>query len=353
MLPSRFIGSVLLLTMLSRRTLSRFVGQRLLSTRASLSRFASSSHFNADDPAAVPTMPTSFTENFQLPQYMNPLPLERINAHPLDAKIQFEEKTHTYKFEGKVMERSVTTLVESCFEVFDALAVIKKMKAGSNWPRAEYMTRTGVPWSDAQIVQKWNLTGLYARNNGTWMHWNIERALNGYAVCPDLVEMNLFNDFFDQQLVRQQIEPYRTEWRIAAPEYGLAGSVDFVGKLPNGDFVIADWKRSKKLAEEREGGNKWVKQAKAPISHIEDTSLSKYFLQLNVYRHVLEKHYNLRVSKMLLTSFHPSEGDYFCCEAPIWDAEVEAILKAGGGGGGGGGVGRPPAASRISRPFST
>lgn len=48
-------------------------------------------------------------------------------------------------------------------------------------------------------------------------------------------------------LVRNQIRPFRTEWQIAAPELMIAGTIDFVGKKPDGKYVLVDWKRSLKL----------------------------------------------------------------------------------------------------------
>lgn len=39
------------------------------------------------------------------------------------------------------------------------------------------------------------------------------------------------------------------EWRIAAPDHGIAGSVDFVGQLPDGSYALFDWKRAKGFSE--------------------------------------------------------------------------------------------------------
>ena len=59
--------------------------------------------------------------------------------------------------------------------------------------------------------------------------------------------MNQFFKFKADILDPRNIEPYRTEWRIAAPDMGIAGSVDFVGRLPDGTYVIIDWKTTKDL----------------------------------------------------------------------------------------------------------
>ena len=56
--------------------------------------------------------------------------------------------------------------------------------------------------------------------------------------------------FYDDVIRAKDIQPYRTEWRIAAPDCGVAGSIDFVGKFPDNTYALVDWKRSKDL-----GGN--------------------------------------------------------------------------------------------------
>ena len=53
--------------------------------------------------------------------------------------------------------------------------------------------------------------------------------------------------FYDDVIKAKNIQPFRTEWRIAASDYGVAGSVDFVGKFPDDTYALIDWKRSKDL----------------------------------------------------------------------------------------------------------
>ena len=157
------------------------------------------------------------------------------------------------------------------------------------------------------------------------MHYNIERFFNDMASSPDCAEMPIFRKFHKEIMQKMDIEPYRTEWRICDPEFELAGSVDFVGELPDGTFVIMDWKRSKNLANSLD--SHFGRRAKWPLEHIDDTDASKYFLQLNIYRYILQKHYDIQVSRMVLASFHPSTDEYFQVPVPLWEAEVTAALR--------------------------
>jgi hypothetical protein len=277
-----------------------------------------------DDFAGRPATPVSFGEEFTVPAYSDTLPLENINEHELDKRIRFDEAPHEYFFDGKKVSTSVTAVVESYFEKFDAEEAITKMKRSGRWPRPEYMMKNGVVWTDAQIKAYWDGVGLFARNRGTWMHYNIERYLNNLVPSEDCQEMSMFYKFYDEVIVSEKVMPWRTEWRICDPEHDLAGSVDFVGKLPDGTYAIMDWKRSKNLANSL--GNSYGRRGKAPLEHVEDTDASKYFLQLNIYRYILQKHYGIRVTKMILASFHPAENSYFQIHAPIWDGEVSTVL---------------------------
>ena len=296
--------------------------RHLLSIDASALRAASSTSLAAQE---MPVTPVSFGEKFQIQEMNEKMGLEIANGHELDNKIKFEEGPHEYFWDGIKLGSSVTRLVESFFEKFDPDDAIQKMKNGSKWPRPEYTRKSGEVWTDEQIKLFWDGVGLYARNRGTWMHYNIERFLNGLQPSQECPEMEYFHRFNSEVMEAEKIEPYRTEWRICAPEYDLAGSVDFVGKRPDGTYVIMDWKRSKNLASSLE--NSFGKRAKAPLQHIDDTDASKYFLQLNIYRYILQKHYGIKISQMVLASFHPATEKYFHVSVPIWEEEVEAALR--------------------------
>ena len=103
------------------------------------------------------------------------------------------------------------------------------------------------PLSDKAIKDKWDKIGEYARNRGSWMHYNIERYINKLEPSKSLPEMEQFEKFYTDIVVQRGIEPWRTEWRIAAPDLSLGGSIDFVGKCKDGTYAILDWKRSQKL----------------------------------------------------------------------------------------------------------
>ena len=186
---------------------------------------------------------------------------------------------------------------------------------GSNWPRPGYVFPNGDAYKPEDIKRQWDSTGEYARNYGTWMHYNIERYFNSLKPSSKLVEMTQFAKFAQMWITDQQVTPLRTEWKVAAPEWGLGGTIDFVGQKADGTYVIMDWKRSVNL--EANLTNKYNKKARAPLEHMDDCEGMKYFLQLNLYKHMLEKQYNITVSSMVLVSFHAKLEHYLAVEVPV------------------------------------
>lgn len=60
---------------------------------------------------------------------------------------------------------------------------------------------------------------------------------------------------------------------------------------------------------------------------MDDCDGSKYYLQLNMYKYILEKYYDINVSYMAVASFHPSTGDsYFMTEVPNMENEIIAVF---------------------------
>eukprot|EP01038_Epipyxis_sp_PR26KG_P007620 gene7620-10374_t len=220
-------------------------------------RLSSSSNFRANKSQLLmetevgygpPPLPSTFNKGFSI--LTNPKEtyiLENTNPHPLDTHISFNEEAHIYKFDGMEIDTSVTKLVEQYFDKFEAEKVANKMISGPKWPREGYTFRDGTPYPIEKILQKWEEQGEYARNRGTWMHHNIERFINNLEPSYEQSEVKEFERFYKDIIVARGIIDYRTEWRIAAPDLKLAGSVDYVGKLPDGTFILMDWKRSKRL----------------------------------------------------------------------------------------------------------
>lgn len=209
-------------------------------------------------------VPNDFGAGFRIPSYPDDAQLDRLqklNQHPNDCLLTFDRDAHKYYYKEKQIKSSVTQVVQDYFEKFDALTTAKKMTQSERWPREGYVHTNGLPYSVDEILKKWDDIGEYARNKGTWLHYNIERILNELPpIDPSIPELKQFLAFKTEVMEKISMKPFRTEWRIVAPDLGIAGSIDFVGITQTGEFVLMDWKRSKRLSAAAESN--YIKYAK-------------------------------------------------------------------------------------------
>lgn len=231
-----------------------------------------------------------------------------LHKHERDDLLCFDEAEHRYTCNGCELE-SVTTVVENCFEKFDA-----EYWAGR---KAHQLGKT-----TQEILDEWEAKACQARDLGTMMHDKIEKYYLGIESDSD----DTF-DLFLQFASDYELCPYRTEWRIYYEEYGIAGTLDFL-EYRDGRFVIYDWKRSTKLITKGvvEQFSRFGKKALSPIEHIDDSTFYHYALQVSIYRYILEKKYDIIVSEGHLAVFHPDNGCYHLIEIPYLRDEVETVL---------------------------
>ena len=254
--------------------------------------------------------------------------LEQIHAHPRDQHIEFIQSTHTYLVNGKALPLSVTGLVHRFAQEFDADLAIQKMRGSVRWPRPEYsrvIDGSLVPLSNEEIKEKWATNSQDASSRGTWMHLQLEVCMNGGCADGEYCELDLFRRFLSQFQV--PAIAFRTEWCIYSEQDQLAGCIDFVAKCSATEVIIFDWKRTKDLRSKYQ--NSWASM-KSPLAHLPDCCGIHYRLQLNVYKYMLEKSYDLRVKAMLVVCLHPDnkETGPFVDHVPDMSTEVEAVLQS-------------------------
>jgi len=246
--------------------------------------------------------------------------LNKLFYHDRDARIQFFNDGHIYKIDDDCSYKSVTTFVKKFFNPFDANTILMKMKRNGTFSK-KYGTKT-----IEQVKNEWNDTGKHAAELGTLLHICIENFYNQISCdIPKSIEteFDYFKRFHKEHVISNGLEPYRTEWYIFMEEYKIAGSVDMVFKLRNGNLAIYDWKRSKKI----EFSNKYSK-ALNPISHLDDCNMSHYSLQLNLYRYILEKKYDKVVEKLCLVFLHHDNSSYIIIEVKDQRNDIENMLTS-------------------------
>ena len=266
---------------------------------------------------------------------MNKNILKLKNAHSHDEDIEFYPKYHKYvvKSDPDSTYTSVTTWVNNHFPKFDANNVIEKIMNGSNWkPGNKYWGMTA-----EEIKKSWDQNRNSAANKGTNLHENIECFMNNKqlkdvsythadllkaesTINNDSVEWQYFLNFIKDT---PDMKPYRTEWNVFDKKTKISGSIDMVYENPDGTLEIYDWKRTKELPKTHD----FNKVATNPIiGNMPDTKFWHYTIQLNTYRHILQRNYGKVVTKLCLVRLSPETDNYELLDIDMLDLKMGELF---------------------------
>jgi len=143
----------------------------------------------------------------------------------------FTEKYHSYIDNKNRKYTSVTSLVKSAFEPFDAEKAAK-MKAA----------RTGE--DPQQLIKEWAELGKVAANSGTRSHEYAEYLIKEnieihIAENPEeLIKFNAIKTFIQNFKEKFPIESIETEKLVFSSHLLIAGSIDLLIKLKTGQYII-------------------------------------------------------------------------------------------------------------------
>lgn len=239
--------------------------------------------------------------------------LKEINSHKRDQRIKFDSKNHVYSIDENDNYISATELVSKFFPAFE-----------KDFWADKQSKKTGVP--KEAIIKEWDERGNKAREAGTMLHSQIERYYNDmeYEKNLDIIK---FLDF-EQKYILDKYKPYRTEWKIFDEECLIAGTVDMVYEKKGGELFIFDWKRSKNIIKKDgtvDNKNPFENGMKG-LSHLSSTDYVKYTLQQNIYKYILEKNYNKKISSMNLLIIHPNYINFHVVQVEEMKKETEYLI---------------------------
>lgn len=200
-----------------------------------------------------------------------------------------------------------------------------------------------------------------------------------YPINNSSPEWHYFINFVNDT---KEFIPYRTEWSIFDLNLKLSGSIDMVYKIPmkykrnyvseynkkqisstvcefkleesdsesesdsgiviedlDDDetdetdetkeyyYAIYDWKRAEKISAESDFYHKYSIHPKLS-NKIPDTNFWHYAMQLNIYKYILERNYNIRIDELCLVKLHPNNvsNNYELIDIPDLQKEVELIF---------------------------
>ncbi len=106
-------------------------------------------------------------------------------------------------------------------------------------------------------------------------------------------------------------------------ELKIAGSIDMLYMNKNGNLDIYDWKRCKNITKE----NYWRSSTTKCIGHLPDSNFWHYSLQLNVYKYILERNYDVKIDDLYIVCLHPNQTSYIKMKIPNLKDEIDALFS--------------------------
>ena len=263
-----------------------------------------------------------------------------VNKHARDTGVSFEESSHTYYLHSFTSNRkkfpmSVSTVWERYFPKFNPDEILRLYydrwcyDATNKYHKTITEGRSsGMSHSDIRdhIKEIWRVDGETASALGTYMHRQIELALNGEAFDGHAEEMKQFNAFVQAVLQPRGWVMYRTEWSVYDETIMVAGQIDAVFKDAAGELHMVDWKRCKEPLHPDAKQN-FGRYGYSPCEALIDNACVHYFLQQNLYMALLRRRYGLQLRSMSLVQLHPAQSGYRMLQVPDWFSLANELLE--------------------------
>lgn len=235
------------------------------------------------------------------------------------SSVAFDEESHKYihpKDEtGNAEYLSVTTIIERFFP-FDLKRYIEKKAKDQNR-------------DEEDVLDDFLTMRDEAAEKGTYLHSQIENYLKGNKFDSESKEFQMFLCFYDKEIKKRNLLFFDAEKMIISEKYNVAGTIDCLFKKYDKDeYVMLDWKRSKKLIIDGRPRIFGFGYALSELNALDNSSYYRYCLQQNIYKHIVEKEYSIKISSMQLVVLHENYPDYYVVKVPEMKREANIILNS-------------------------
>ena len=240
---------------------------------------------------------------------------------------KFYADGHYYECKGKRVGISVTTFIHEYCNEFDAEGMAEKVA-----------NRDGK--TVQQVLDEWAYKRDFSCEKGTTCHEWSQSLWSGAEYKPLLFDeskeymsaldkiknqaVNFKNDY------QEHLEHLIDELPIGSEEFNIASCVDhlFYNKLTGG-LVLVDYKTNSTLKGYNDDikNRRYTKKMKVPLHNIDDDALHHYYIQLSIYKFLIEKYTGLKVDEMFIVYMSENIENYEIIPIPYLYEEVRKILE--------------------------
>lgn len=240
--------------------------------------------------------------------------------------IDFHEEEHFYTINDYKFNCSVTQLIETYAQEFDSDG-ISQMVAN----------KRGI--SQKEVLDEWKKENEFSCIKGSCIHLKAQSLWMGtnyeidYNTIDDTIDKDRLKKEYDI-MSKQAIDFYndykdmydmiKDEFIVWSKEFDIAGSIDGIMYNKNTQqCFILDFKSNKDLQFK----SKYRKKMKVPLHELDDVNGQHYYVQLSIYKYLIEKYTNIKVDELFIVYFNINADRYEIIEIPYLKKEVEEILE--------------------------
>lgn len=241
-------------------------------------------------------------------------------------KFTFFEEDHHYECNGKRVGISVTRLIEEYSNPFDQQGIAEKVALRDNK-------------SVSEVLEEWEYKNKFACEKGSTCHEYAQSIWSGeeynellfdgsieYLTAVNKIQaqaMNFWKDFKDKFIHIQD------EQLVGSEEYNICSAVDHLFLDKDGNVWLIDYKTNSILKgyNDDEKNRKYTKKMLIPLQNINDDSLNHYYLQLSIYKYLIEKYTNIKIYKTMIVYMSENIENYELIETPYLEKKVKLILE--------------------------
>ncbi len=194
-------------------------------------------------------------------------------------KLRFYEKSHKYKI-GKKELTPVSTVLKTYFGSVDSKELARKV---NKIPPSKYY-KMGI----RKILAKWKKIA----EDGTFIHKEMEDYITETAGFTHLKSGQGIQWLNMQDLDDCHLLP---ELMVYNEELGIAGTIDlFILDESTMEVTLVDWKTNEKISDQQ------YQKMQHKVGTIKNTTLQKYYAQLNIYAYLLNlSGYDIKSMKLV------------------------------------------------------
>ena len=235
----------------------------------------------------------------------------------------FFEDGHYYECKGQRVGISVTRLIEEYANEFDSEGMAEKVANKENRSveevLAEWKYKADFACAKGSTCHEF-VQSLWSGNEYKWIDFYDNHDYNMAVIKIQNQAHNFENDY------KEHLEHLIDELPIGSEEFDIASCVDhlFYNKL-TGEVVLVDYKTNSYMS----GYNKkaYSKKMKVPLNHLNDDALHHYYIQLSIYKYLIETYTPLKIGEMFIVYMSENIENYEIIEIPYLEKEVKKILE--------------------------